>query len=166
MNFVIIGKIAGAFGRKGYVRLIPIADERVFKDLKRIYLKRKGGDYVPFEIEDIRRHKESFVIKMKGCGSMEEAEGFRNAHVFLPEEELPPLGEDEFYYYQLVGLNVYDSSGRKMGKVKSLQDIGPYHLVELDDGKTYIPFVSEIVKEVDIKGGKIIIDESKLIISS
>ncbi len=166
MNFVIIGKITGAFGRKGYIKVIPMADEKVFKDIKRIYLKRRGGDYVPFDVECIRKHGGFFIVKIKGCDSIEEAEKFSNAHVFLPEDDLPPLGKDEFYYYQLIGLDVYDSTGNKLGKVKSLQDIGPYYLIELDNGKTYIPFVSEIVKEVDIEKKRIVVDETKIVISS
>ncbi len=166
MNFIIIGKITGAFGRKGYIKVIPMADEKVFEDLKRIYLKRRGGDYVPFDIEDIKRHRSFFIVKIKGYDSIEEAEKFSNAHVFLPEDDLPPTGKDEFYYYQLIGLDVYDSAGNKLGKVKSLQDIGPYYLIELDNGKTYIPFVSEIVKKVDIEKKKIIVDETKIVISS
>ncbi len=166
MNFVIIGKITGAFGRKGYIKLVPMADEKVFKDIKRIYLKRRGGDYVPFDVEDIKKHSSFFIVKIKGCDSIEEAEKFSNAHVFLPEDDLPPTGKDEFYYYQLIGLDVYDSAGNKLGKIKSLQDIGPYYLIELDNEKTYIPFVGEIVKKVDIKKKKIIVDETKIVISS
>ncbi len=63
-------------------------------------------------------------------------------------------------------MDVYDSTGNKLGKVKSLQDIGPYYLIELDNGKTYIPFVSEIVKEVDIEKKRIVVDETKIVISS
>ncbi len=166
MNFVIIGKIIDTFGVKGYLKVIPLSKKEVFKDLKRIFLKRKGGDYAEFELEDIEFKGDFVTIKIKGYNTPEEARLFKGAHIHIPEEELPPAGEDEFYYYQLIGMIVKDRKGNVIGKVKAIHDIGTYHLIELEDEKTYIPFVSDIVKDVNISAGEMTVDEEKIVISS
>ncbi len=166
MNFVIIGRIIDTFGVKGYLKVLPLSKKETFKDLKRIFLKRKGGDYIEFRVENVNFKGDFVTLKIKGYETPEEAQIFKDAHIHIPEEELPPTEKDEFYYYQLVGITVKDSKGKVLGKIKAVHDIGSYHLIELEDKKTYIPFVSEIVKEVNISKGEMIVDEKKLIISS
>ncbi len=166
MNFVIIGKIVDTFGIKGYLKVNPFSDKEIFKKVRNIFLKKRGGDYVKFELEDVSDKGNFLTIKLKGYDSPEEALIFKGAHIYLPEEELPSLAEDEFYYYQLVDIEVKDEKGEVIGKVKAIHDMGVYNLIELSDGKTFIPFVSDIVKKVDVKNKEIIVDRNRIFIPS
>ncbi|MEZ0361212.1 MAG: ribosome maturation factor RimM, partial [Hydrogenobacter sp.] len=123
--------------------------------LKSIFLKRKGGDYIPFEIESVKQHGKYVIVKFSGCESLDEAERYVSAKVFLPSHKLPKRKRDEYYYYELEGLEVYTESGKSLGKVTGVTQVKPYHLLELDHGRGYIPFVRQLVKEVDIKRKRI-----------
>ncbi len=164
MEFVVVGKVISPFGIKGEIKVLPIAPEEFVLSLQRIFFKKKGGDYLPFEVESTRRHGSFVLLKLKAFSTPEEVEQFKGAHIFLPREELPPLGEDEFYSFELVGMEVITDKGRKLGKVDHLKDFGVYDMLILEGEKIIIPFVSDIVLNVDRKKGIITVKEDLILI--
>ncbi|HIP43287.1 MAG TPA: 16S rRNA processing protein RimM [Aquifex aeolicus] len=158
-GFVIIGKVLDTFGLEGELKVRPYMPLEFFEGLGRIYLKRKGGDYVPFELEWIDFMNDKVILKFKGYDSIDAVRQFKGAKVYLPEEDLPCLEEDEFYAYELVGMEIETDKGKKLGKVIRVQDMGPYDVLVVEDEKIVIPFVSDIVLEVDKKKKKVIIKE-------
>ncbi|MDQ7038894.1 MAG: ribosome maturation factor RimM [Aquificota bacterium] len=164
MGYVVIGRVLDTFGTKGELKVFPYAPEEVYENLKRVYLKRKGGDYFSFEVEWVRKHREFYLVKLKGYDDIGSAEQFRKATLFLPEEELPERGEDEFYAYEIVGMEVITDRGRVLGRVKRVEDYGVYDMLILEDEKTYIPFVGEIVLKVDREKNRIEVKEDLIVI--
>lgn len=148
MGYVAIGKVIDTFGAKGELKAKPLAPMSLFERLERVFLKRSGGGYVPFKVEKVRFHGKTILIKFEGHDSLGESEEFKGATLFLPEEELPPLGEDEFYAYELVGMEVITDRGKRLGKVKGVRDVGPYDLLVLEGDRVMIPFVGSIVLRV------------------
>lgn len=161
---MVVGKVIDTFGVKGELRVLPFAPEEVFERLVEVYLKKVGGGYVPFKVEGVRKHKGLFLLKLKGYDSEDEAKELKGAHIFLPEEKLPPRGEDEFYAYELVGMEVWTDRGKRMGNVKRVEDLGVYSMLLLDDEKSMIPFVDEIVLKVDRKGRRIEVREELVLL--
>ncbi len=159
MEYVVIGKVIDTFGVKGELKVAPYAPEEVFNNLIKVYLKRVGGGYVPFKAETVRKHGEFFLIKLKGYDSIDSAEQFKGAHLFLPEKKLPKTDEDEFYAYELVGMEVVTDKGKKLGKVKRIEDFGVYGMLILEGERIMIPFVNDIVLNVDRKKRKIKVKE-------
>ncbi len=159
MDYVVIGKVVDTFGVRGELKVLPLAPEEVFENLGKVYFKRSGGGYVPFRVEGVRGHGDFFLVKLEGYDSLSDVEQFRGAHLFLPEEELPERGEEEFYAYELVGMEVWTDKGRRLGKVKRVEDFGVYDMLILEDEKTMIPFVGDIVLAVDREHGRIEIRE-------
>ncbi len=149
MEYVAIGKIVDTFGVVGELKVTPYAPEEVFEDLRRIFLKRVGGGYVPFKVESVRKHGNLYLVKFKGYNSLEDVKQFKGATLFLPEDELPERAEEEFYAYELVGMDVVTDKGKVLGKVKRVEDFGVYDMLILEDEKILIPFVSDIVLNVD-----------------
>ena len=149
MEYVVIGKIVDTFGVNGELKVTPFAPEEVFENLERVYLKRRGGFYVPFQLKDIRRAGRFYLLRFEGYEDVQEAQQFRGAHLFLPESELPERGEEEFYAYELVGMEVVTDRGKKLGKVKRIEDFGVYDMLILEDERIMIPFVGDIVLRVD-----------------
>ncbi|GAB6066161.1 ribosome maturation factor RimM [Aquifex pyrophilus] len=162
MEYVVIGKVLDTFGLDGELKVLPYMPLEFFENLNKVYLKRKGGDYVPFEVEWVDFMNDKVILKLKGYDSIEEAEQFKGAKIFLPKEALPELGEDEFYAYELVGMEVETDRGKNLGKVARVQDMGPYDVLVLEGDKLMIPFVSDIVKDVKKEEGKIIVKEELL----
>ena len=80
----------------------------------------------------------------------------RGATLAVPREELPPLGEDEYYTFQLVGLTVEEEGGRLLGRVRDVVDYPANDVLELDSGLS-LPLVEACVREVDLEGGRIVV---------
>ena len=161
-DYVIIGKILDTFGLEGELKVRPYAPMEIFEKLEKVYLKRAGGGWVPFEVEWIDFMDDKVILKFKGYDSIDEVEQFRGAKLFLPKEELPKLEEEEYYAYELVGMEVETDKGKKLGRVQRVQDMGPYDALVLDKGNLLIPFVSDIVLKVDKENKKIVVKEELL----
>ena len=80
----------------------------------------------------------------------------RGAELTVPRESLPALGEDEYYAFQLVGLEVEEEGGRILGRVREVLDYPANDVLELDSGLS-LPLVEACVRKVDVDGGRIVI---------
>ena len=80
----------------------------------------------------------------------------RGAELAVPRESLPPLGEDEYYSFQLVGLAVEEEGGRVLGHVRDVLDYPANDVLELDSGIS-LPLVEACVRQVDLAAGRIVV---------
>ncbi len=157
---VCLGAIAGAFGVRGEVRLKSFcADPGAI------------GDYGPlttedgkssFEISDLKSIKAGFSARLAGVRNRDEAEALRGTRLYAAREVLPALPDDEFYHADLINLNVVDTGGETLGRVKAILNHGADDLLEVNlgrgNGTALIPFTQAIVPTVDIASGRIIVD--------
>jgi 16S rRNA processing protein RimM len=81
----------------------------------------------------------------------------RGAMLAVPRAALPPLGEDEYYAFQLVGLTVEEEGGRFLGLVEDVVDYPANDVLELDSG-VFLPLVGACVRSVDLEGGRIVVN--------
>ncbi|HAV39887.1 MAG: ribosome maturation factor RimM [Pyrobaculum arsenaticum] len=160
-QYVVIGKVLDTYGLRGDLKVEPYLDPKHWQKIKRVFLKHKQKGYVPFNIAMLRPHgNRMLIMHFEGYDSLPQVEGFRGAKVFLPKEEIPKRKKDEYYYFELEGLEVFSQSGKFLGKITGIVEQKPYDLLEIDNGKLYIPFVKALVKEVKLEEGKVIVDES------
>jgi len=115
------------------------------------------------EIETLRPAGEFFVARFKGVTDRDAAEKLRNVELYVARDRLPPIeADDEFYVTDLVGLAAHDPSGARIGDIVSVQNFGAGDLIELKlDGArdtVFVPFTEATVPQVDIVGGKVVID--------
>ena len=157
---VCLGAIAGAFGVRGEVRLKSFcADPEAI------------GDYGPlttedgtqsFEISDLKPIKAGFSARLAGIRSKEAADGLRGTRLYAPREVLPSLPDDEFYHADLINLDVIDTGGAQVGRIKAILNHGADDLLEValgrGKGTALVPFTREIVPTVDLATNRVIID--------
>jgi 16S rRNA processing protein RimM len=157
-RYLVVGKIVAPWGVRGEVKVAIETDfpER-FKRLKRVYLGEKA---TPSVLESSRLHKGHALLKLAGCEDRDAAEKFRGQLVQIPVEEAMPLGEDEYYVYQIVGLDVWTSEGEHLGKVSEILFTGAndVYVVQGEKGETLIPAVEDVVLEVDLAGGRLTVE--------
>ncbi len=149
MNFVVVGKVIGTFGTEGDLKVLAIAPEEFFKGAKKLYFKRKGGGFVPFGVERVSEAGGYLIVKLIINGGIEDAKGFVGAKIYAQQEELPSIGEDEYYAFELEGMEVFTQEGEFIGLVERVEEGGPYSYLVLNKGNTWIPFHSEVVLSVD-----------------
>jgi 16S rRNA processing protein RimM len=129
------------------------------------------ADYAPLTTEDgtqsftltiTRAIKNGLAARLSGVSTKEEADALKGTQLFVPRDRLPDLDDDEFYYTDLVGLEVRDTGGTVLGHVKSVQNHGATDLLEIHGpglkATVLLPFTREAVPTVDVSGGRIIAD--------
>jgi 16S rRNA processing protein RimM len=123
---------------------------------------RLGGREL--RILDVKERKKQLLLKLDGIDGPEEASSLSGSLLTIREVELAPLGEDQYYRFQLVGLNVFDDSGRAIGSVVDILDTGETQVLVVSDGggEVLVPLVSDFVTQVDLKAGQIQADLSSL----
>jgi 16S rRNA processing protein RimM len=156
-RLILVGRVAGAFGVKGEVRITAYTEDPValarYRDLRR-------EDGSPgLTLTTGRAHKGALVGRAKEIATREEAEALRGLQLYVPREALPAPDEDEFYLADLIGLGVVDAEGAELGRIKSVQNFGAGDLLEIAPlaGPTWwLPFTKEAVPEVRIADGLVV----------
>ncbi|WP_448587892.1 ribosome maturation factor RimM [Thermocrinis sp.] len=157
-EFVVLGRVADTYGLNQELKVEAYLPPKDWRHIKRVFFKRRGGDYVPFEIERVRGHGKRWVIlKLKGVDSQEVAKRFIGAKVFFPSEELPKRKEGEYYFFELEGLEVRSEKGKSLGKITGLMDIKDKVYLEIDEGRMLIPFTKEFVLRAEPKEGYLVV---------
>jgi len=161
-KFVSVGKILNFHGIKGEAKVgFSKGQENFILALGSVYIK-KDNEYLPFELESVRLNKNFALMKFKGITSINELLDYKGCLLFVEEEVIrETLEEDEFLIDELVGLDVFDTDGKKLGFVVGVSNNGATDLlsVKTKDGKvSLVPFVNALVPSVDIKEKKIILN--------
>ncbi len=160
-QYVVIGKVVDTYGLKGDLKVEPYLKPKHWQKIKRVFLKHRQKGYIAFDLVMVKPHGTRYLLlHFEGYDSLSQVERFKGAKIFLPRDEIPPREEDEYYYFELEGLEVFTESGKSMGKITGILEQRPYDLLEIDNGRLYIPFVKALVKEVKLEEGKVVVDES------
>ncbi len=158
---VLIGKVVGVHGLKGELKVKSESDvfERQMATVDKVTLYR-GTKREEFSVEGLKPYKDIYLLKLKGIEDRTGAEERVGGELWIKEEEQVPLEEGEFYYEELLGLEVYDENGRKVGRVKGVFEQPASHILEVEkeDGKVIlVPFIEQFVKEVDLEGKRLVV---------
>ena len=112
----------------------------------------------PMEVERTWMHGDHIIFKFKGVDSISEAERLAGAEVSIPIEQRAPVPEGEYYQSDLLGCDVFDSTGRRLGTVEAWQETAGTPLLEVrtPDGKEMlIPFAKSICTKIDVQQRRI-----------
>lgn len=160
-RLVPLGRVVNTHGVRGELRLLPYASPcSTLQPGRIVSLQSKDGSSSSFTVESVRLHAPSLLIKFQGVTSLEQAQLLRGSEVSIEEDQLPPLQEGEFYYYQVVGLRVLTTTGEEIGTIAEVFFSGGHDVWVVRQGKKeyLIPVTEEIVRTIDIAGGRAIIE--------
>lgn len=156
-----IGKIVNTHGLRGEVKIVPWTDTPdVFEDLTVIYIKNKS-EYKPLNIESVRYQKNNLIVKFKEYSDINDILQYKNAVLYAERDDLGELPEGVYYIVDLIGLEVFTESGEKIGIIADVFNTGASDIYDVKrDGKKnlLLPVIDEVVKNVDIEGGKVIVN--------
>ena len=161
-KFVSVGKILNFHGIKGEAKVgFTKNQEDFFCSLDEIFVKNEH-DYVPLKITSSRLHKNFALVKFENINSIDELLPYKGAFLYVQEDTIREnLEEDEFLIDELVGLEIFDTEGKKQGFVVGVSNNGANDLLSVKTNSkkiVLIPFVKAIVTDVSIKDKKIIIN--------
>jgi 16S rRNA processing protein RimM len=161
-DFVAVARIGRPFGLKGACALFPIGETLLNSDLPtKLWIGNEGEEARKITLSSIDGENNALRCMFGGVFDRDEADKLKNLFLYIEKERLPELEEGEFYFRDLLGLSVESESGEAIGTVKEIFNYPTTDAfdVRLINGRTItIPFKEEIVKEVVVGEGKIIVD--------
>ena len=158
-RFLVVGRILRAHGVRGELRVEVLTElpERLTW-LERVYLSRDPDDETPVatEVTNVRFHKGQALVTLAGTASREAAEALRSTYLLVPIAEAIPLEDDEYYYYQLEGLEVVSDEGERLGVIREVLETGANQVFIVDGaaGELLLPNTEEVVLAVDLEAGR------------
>jgi len=157
---ICVGAIAGSFGVRGEVRLKSFtAQPEDIANYSPLWSEDGARD---FELKITGTIKNGFSARIKGVAKKEAADALKGQRLYADRASMPHLPDDEFYHSDLIGMQVYDTGGAELGRVKAVLNHGASDLLELHvkgSPKTgLLPFTKEAVPTVDLASGRIVAD--------
>lgn len=156
---VCVAAVTGAFGVRGEVRLKSFtSDPAAVADYSPLFDK----DGRSFEVTLDRPVKGGYAARLSGVTTKDAADALRGTRLYAPRERLPALPDDEFYHADLIGLDVVDTGGAPLGRVRAVLDHGAGDLLEIaqagGSGTFLLPFTRTTVPTVDLAARRIVAD--------
>lgn len=155
-----VGVITQTHGIKGEVKVFPTTDDaQRFKKLKKVTLDN-GKERRELEITSVKFFKNLVILKFKGIDDINEVEKYKKATLFVTREDAVPLGENEYFIADLIGLKVVSDEGEELGTLDDVLQTGAndVYVVKNDKGEEIlVPAIKDCVKNVDIEGGEILL---------
>ncbi|HUQ29675.1 MAG TPA: ribosome maturation factor RimM [Usitatibacter sp.] len=154
-----MGRVVGAFGVAGWVKVKVFTESaHTLGTFPKWWLQSPAG-WREVEVEDFEVHSKGPVAKLAGCDDRNAADAMRGTEVAVTREALGEAEEGTFYWVDLVGLEVVDAQGTRLGEVEGLFETGETSVLVVKGAKErLIPFIPDYVKTVDREARRITVD--------
>jgi len=159
-EMVVMGRISGLYGVRGWVKVYSFTSPREnILQYKTWYLREKGN-WVPHQLAQGRKHGKGIVALIEGCDDRDVARGWIDTEIAVLQSDLPRLEAGEYYWSDLLELEVVNLQGVKLGIVDHLLETGANDVLVLKgDRERLIPFVQgPVIHEIDLAAKRMIVD--------
>lgn len=160
-GLIAFGRVAGAHGLRGALRVRPDNPESDPDLLRRLFVDREGTPVEHRVRSTARAGHGSLKLELEGIDTIEQAQALRGAVLYVAVDDLPPASDKEFYYFQVLGLRVETTEGRLLGCIEEVFFNGANDVWVVKDGgrrEFLIPVIEDVVRRIDLEGGRAIIE--------
>lgn len=148
-----VGVITTTHGIRGEVKVYPTTDDvHRFEELESVLLDT-GKEYRELKIKSVKYFKQYAILKFKGIDNINDIEKYKGKSLFVTRENAQPLGEDEYYIADLIGLTIVDESGVTIGELVDVIETGANDVYEVktpDGGDVLLPAIKDCILDVDM----------------
>lgn len=155
-----VGTLGRPHGTKGEIRLdhkgtLP----RGLEGYGRFFIDAAGGGFEEIKIADWRPGGDCILLSVDGVGDRDDVRAYTGRSLYVPREDMPPLGEDEYYHTDLIGARAVDEEGNEVGVVTDVKSWGAYDMLVLRTGKKtwMLPVVGQYVLDISGSAKKIVV---------
>jgi 16S rRNA processing protein RimM len=152
---VLLGVVAAPHGVRGLVRIRSYTEDPMAVAAYGPLSDETGKR--AYRVEALSAARGAVLARIEGVADRTAAEALRGLRLYVERERLPGTGEREWYEADLIGLSAIGRDGRDWGKVIAFHDFGAGSVMEVSGG-VMLPFTDEAVPEIDVEGGKVVID--------
>jgi len=157
---ILIGKVLGTHGVRGQLRIVAYSgDPASITSLRKFLLCAPGGEYESYEITAAAEHKKRALVTLKGFDNINQVLCLTGREVYVYRDQLPAPSDGEYYWYDLIGLNVQTEDGEILGDLVDILETGSndVYVVKAGDREVLIPATEEVVLDIDLKTKKMIV---------
>ena len=151
-----IGVITTTHGVRGEAKVFPTTDDPMrFKKLKQVILDT-GKEQIELEVAGARFFKNLVILKFKGIDNINDVEQYRQKSLYVTRENAVPLGENEYFIADLIGLKVVSDEGEELGDLSDVLQTGANDVYVVSKENTpdlLIPAIRDCIRQVDIESG-------------
>jgi 16S rRNA processing protein RimM len=164
-DLIQVGYVAGAYGLRGGLRVTPFStDADALLNVKTWWIDKPA--LRPVEVRGAKYHSGDVTATLVGLGGRDEAEALKGAAVQVSRSDFPQLTDDEYYWTDLIGLDVVNLQGESLGTVADMMHNGAQSILRIAQNagpdekpaERLVPFVEQFVKTVDLKTRLITVD--------
>lgn len=158
-EIVVLGRLADPYGIRGWLWLHPFGDDPLaWAEMPVWWIAREGEPWRECRLKGLKVHGNGVVVLLDGIDGRTAAEAAKGILVGAPREALPTTEKNEFYWGELIGLDVINTAGERLGKVAGLIETGANAVLRVvgdDSVERLLPFVAAVVLAVEKEAGQI-----------
>lgn len=159
---IVLGRVVAPFGIQGWLRVHAFGDDpEAWRQMRQLWLSADAEAppecWTVHQLAGLRRHGDGIVAKLAGVDDRDASEALGSCYIGAPRDELPAPAQDEYYWADLVGLDVLNLQDEALGRVEALIETGANQVLVVKDGERerLLPFIAQVVREVDLSGKRI-----------
>lgn len=160
---VIMGRVASAFGIRGWVKVQPFSEYvDSLLGYKTWYLGHENGPWREVSIAQCEAHDKTLAAQLADCPDRNAAEKLKGLLIAVPRSSLPEQDEGEYYWADLIGMSVINTAGASLGTVAELLETGANDVLVVrgNGSEVLIPFLKNVIGQVDMTAKVIHVDWS------
>lgn len=169
---VVMGRIVAPYGIFGWLKvqtstesidsLFDYPDWWLGREDNSTHSGIKNSPWQKYTVETAKVHNDTLLVKLKGVNDRDAALALKSKHVAVPREEFPEADEGEYYWSDLIGLNVTNQQGVVLGLVSDVFETGANDVIVIKDPKDskerLLPFVDQTILDVNIADKTMLVD--------
>jgi 16S rRNA processing protein RimM len=158
-DMMVMGRISAPYAVRGWIKIQPqTAYLDSLLDYPVWYLGRQGK-WQSFRLLEGKVHTQYLLAHLDGMDDRDAAEAVMGMEIAVRRADMPEAEDGEYYWDDLIGLEVVNSEGAALGQVSGLLETGAHDVLQVKgERERLIPFVDAYVREVDLEGGRIVVD--------
>lgn len=155
---IVMGQIAAPYGVKGWVKIRTYTEQQDALLDYAVWWIGKNSNWQEVKVAEAALHNKYLVVRFESCTGRETAEILCGQQIGIPRNLLPNTDNNEFYWVDLIGIQVINLQDKVIGQVVELIESKAHDLLVIGERRYMIPFVDHVIKQVDLQAGRLIVD--------
>lgn len=158
-RLVVMGRVVAPYGINGWIKVQPFTRESRGLLGYSLWQLGRGSAWQPWTVESAKVHGAAVVAKLAGIADRDQAAALQGMRVAIARDEFPAAASGEFYWADLIGLNVVNQAGVELGVVSRVFETGANDVLVVEgERERLLPFIETVVRQVDVASGVITVD--------
>jgi len=159
-SLVAVGKVVRTHGVRGALKVHAYGETLGEMEAGEKLFSIEGGGQQQLTLVSLNSQKRVLIVQFEEIGSMNQAQALTGKDLFIDKDRLPRLPPGEYYHFQLIGLSVETKEGKPLGTLRAVFETGGHdvYVVEKGGKELLIPAIEQVIGEVDLLNGKLVVD--------